>query len=144
MLNISHVEEAFLVMPTCQISDLVTVRDLLSHRVCLVDDAVTLTVGGDEDIRSTYAHRIRYLTKQCDFRAKYKYSNSMYGIAGYVVQSICAASESCSMKFGDTWEDGIAEIFRQTGMTSSVLAAEIVKNREEYENNGKLARSHLK
>ena len=70
-------DDIFVTFPTCQITEAITIRDLLSHRVCLVDDPVTLTVGSDDDTRKTYADRIRYLTKRCDFRTKYTYRNGV-------------------------------------------------------------------
>ena len=128
-INSNETESLLLTMPTCQTSDMINIRDLLSHRVCLVDDAVSLTFGIDDDRRATYAERIRYLSKSCDFRTKYKYSNSMYGMAGYAIESACAQNEKCRNKFGSTWESGMSEIFRHLGMSAATLAAEVVRNR---------------
>ena len=87
-------DDVFLIMPTCEISQEtfeqnslyfmlfensisnqwkgVTIRDLLSHRVCLTDTDVNLVLGSKNDTREEFAFTRRFLTKQCDFRTKYK------------------------------------------------------------------------
>lgn len=95
MIN-STTEDIFLIMPTCEISQEtfeqnslyfmlfgnltlilnkfkgITIRDLLSHRVCLTDTDVNLVLGSQNDTREEFAFTRRFLTKQCDFRTKYK------------------------------------------------------------------------
>ena len=90
----STTDDVFLIMPTCEISQEtfekkslyfilfeklisnqwkgVTIRDLLSHRVCLTDTDVNLVLGSKNDTREEFAFTRRFLTKQCDFRTKYK------------------------------------------------------------------------
>ena len=154
-------------MPTCELSEAVTLRDLLSHRVCLNDDSVRLTLGSSNDTRSALAQQcwnnensfwktahyyvwfynticksIRYLGKNCSFRSKYKYSNQMYGLAGYVMESLCAETSSCSVEFGDTWESAMYRIFDEIGMEGTFLARDVLKNKDTLEKTEKLALSH--
>ena len=68
----------------------------------------------------------------------------MYGMAGYVVETACGQSDACRAQFGSTWESGMAKIFETVGMTATAVAADIVEHKSFYEENGKVAHSHLR
>ena len=92
------------------VSDHVTIRDLLSHRVGvgrMTGNRITWLPHRD---RSDLLYRIRYLEPEQPFRNGYVYSNVMYMVAGEVVAAVS----------GMSWDDFIAErIFHPLGMTRS-------------------------
>jgi CubicO group peptidase (beta-lactamase class C family) len=92
------------------VSETVTIRDLLSHRVGvgrMTGNRITWLPHRD---RSDLVYRIRYLEPEQSFRNGYVYSNVMYMVAGEVVAAVS----------GMSWDDFIAErIFRPLGMTRS-------------------------
>ncbi len=95
------------------VSNEVTIRDLLSHRVGLG------TFSGDviwykSDLSSEeIIKRIKHIPAAYDFRAGYGYSNVMYITAGEIIRIIT----------GKTWAENVKErIFDPLGMTRSITS----------------------
>ena len=111
------------------ISDKVTIRDLLCHRVGLG------TFSGDILwYRSTLTaeeilERVRHLPKSYDFRAGYGYSNVMFLAAGEVVEKVS----------GQSWHEYIkAHFFRPLGMNRSISTIRDLDNTGNYASPHKL------
>lgn len=96
------------------VSEHVTVRDLLCHRVGLGTFSGDIlwyrsTLTAEDIIR-----RVRHLPKAYDFRSGYGYSNVMYLTAGKVIEAVS----------GKSWHDYVRDhLLQPLGMTRSVTAA---------------------
>lgn len=95
------------------VTDHVTIRDLLSHRVGLG------TFSGDNiwyksDLTTEeIVKRIKYVPQAFDFRAGYGYSNLMYIAAGDIIEKVT----------GKTWGENVKErIFDPLGMDRSITS----------------------
>ncbi len=100
------------------VSNEVTIRDLLSHRVGLG------TFSGDviwykSDLTSEeIIKRIKYLPKAYDFRAGYGYSNLMYITAGELIKKVT----------GKTWNQNVQErIFDPLQMKRTITTPDLLK-----------------
>lgn len=110
-------------LPTFQLYDshssqLITIRDLLCHRVGLGSDS------GEALLYSRYSteevvRRIRYIPPGYSFRAGFGYSSLMYITAGMVISAVS----------GMNWDDYIRQrIFDPLGMTDSVTNSKYFGN----------------
>ena len=92
------------------VSEAVTVRDLLAHRVGvgrMTGNRIRWLPARD---RSELVHRIRHLEPEQAFRNGYVYSNVMYMVAGEVVAAVS----------GMSWDDFVQDrIFRPLGLERS-------------------------
>jgi CubicO group peptidase (beta-lactamase class C family) len=92
------------------VTETVTVRDLLSHRVGvgrMTGNRITWLPHRD---RSDLVYRIRYLEPEQSFRNGYVYSNVMYMVAGELVAAVS----------GMSWDEFVARrIFEPLGMDRS-------------------------
>lgn len=86
----------------------ITARDLLTHRSGLPrHDLLWLNSSAT---RAELCRRLRYLEPSRDFRSLYQYSNLMYMLAGWLVETVS----------GLTWEEFVRErIFAPLGMETS-------------------------
>jgi len=91
-------------------TQLITIRDLLSHRSGLgtwAGDVLLLSRYPTEEV----VRRLRHIPPAYNFRAGYGYSNLMFITAGLVIERVS----------GMTWDDFICQrIFEPLGMTDSV------------------------
>ncbi len=105
------------------VSQAVTIRDLLSHRVGLgtfSGDAIwyRANLTAEEIIE-----RIKHLPKAYDFRAGYGYSNLMYITAGEVIRKVT----------GKSWAENLQErIFKPLGMTRSITSLDQLEQMGNY------------
>jgi len=92
------------------VSQTVTVRDLLAHRVGVGRMTGNRLRWLPHRDRSELTYRIRHLGPEQTFRNGYVYSNVMYMVAGEVVEAVS----------GMTWDEFVAErIFEPLGMEQS-------------------------
>ncbi len=93
-----------------------TVRDLLTHRSGLGLGAGDLMfVPATDFTRRDLMHALRYFKPVSSFRSQFAYDNSMYVVAGEVVQAVS----------GQTWEEFVtARLLRPLGMSGCAAAAE--------------------
>ena len=105
------------------VSNEVTVRDLLSHRVGLG------TFSGDiiwykSDLSSEeIIKRLRFLPKAFDFRTGYGYSNVMYITAGELIKKVT----------GKSWNQNIQErILDPLGMTRTITTSKQLNEKGNY------------
>ena len=105
------------------VSEHVTIRDLLSHRVGLG------TFSGDNIwYKSTMTSEeiikhIKYVPQAYDFRAGYGYSNLMFITAGEVIKKVT----------GKDWGDNVQErILNPLGMTGSIHSLNDLENKGNY------------
>lgn len=105
------------------VSNQVTIRDLLSHRVGLG------TFSGDviwylSDLTAEeIIRRARHLPKAFDFRSGYGYSNLMYITAGEVIRKVT----------GKSWEENVRErILSPLGMERSVVKIQDLEKKGNY------------
>jgi CubicO group peptidase (beta-lactamase class C family) len=86
----------------------VTVRDMLSHRVG-IQRALPLYLKGDM-LKSEIVHRMRYFQPVDEFRANFRYGNSHYTLAGELVAAVS----------GQSWADFVRErVFVPLNMSNS-------------------------
>ncbi|XP_046329452.2 putative beta-lactamase-like 1 [Haliotis rufescens] len=92
-------------------TNLVSLRDLLSHRVGVPAYFKALVVGFPETVdRSEVVRRIRYMPATEPIRTKFMYSNYMYTLAGYVAERMT----------GKSWESLVEDyILTPLGMRNS-------------------------
>ncbi|XP_046569203.1 protein flp-like [Haliotis rubra] len=92
-------------------TNLVSLRDLLSHRVGVPAYFKALVVGFPENVdRSEVVRRIQYMPATEPIRTKFMYSNYMYTLAGYVAERMT----------GKSWETLVEDyILRPIHMSSS-------------------------
>ena len=104
------------------VSDLISVRDLVSHRAGLPRYDFTLIFNEDlarEDILAN----IRHMERTGDFRNSYQYSNYNYVLAGILIEELT----------GMTWEEAVRErIFSPAGMDHSNLNVTELKKSANY------------
>jgi CubicO group peptidase (beta-lactamase class C family) len=94
-------------------SELVTIRDLLSHRTGLPRHDMLWYGNPGLDRREVVAERLRHLPLSKGIREAYQYNNLMYMTAGQLAGEV----------LGSTWEDAIrAKLFEPLGMSSSRLS----------------------
>ena len=94
------------------VSNQVTVRDLLCHRVGLGTFSGDVIWYLSELTAEEIIRRIRYLPPAFGFRAGYGYSNLMYVTAGELIRQVT----------GKTWEENIRErILEPLGMERSIV-----------------------
>ena len=105
------------------VSNEVTIRDLLSHRVGLG------TFSGDviwykSDLTSEeIIKRIKYIPKKFDFRAGFGYSNVMYITAGEIIKKVT----------GKSWSQNVKErIFEPLGMDRSITTPNDLGSKGNY------------
>ena len=105
-----------------------TIRDLLTHRSGLHPvSGGTLWYGTDYS-RAEVVHRLRYLRPTDAFRYRYAYQNTMYMVAGEVVEAISGVS----------WDQFVRDrIFQPLGMRRSNTS---IKAQQGLEN---VARPHI-
>jgi CubicO group peptidase (beta-lactamase class C family) len=105
-------------LPTFALNDpyltrLVTIRDLLAHRVGLKENPTIETQGLDYS-RAEMVRTARYSETTPNFRANASYSNVMYTVAGEIIQAVSGLS----------WDDFVRErIFKPLGMGNSGTSA---------------------
>ena len=93
------------------VSNEVTVRDILSHRVGLAEYSGDLTWYKSDLTAEEIIQRAKYLPKAYDFRSGYGYSNLMYITAGELIKEIT----------GKSWSDNVKErIFEPLGMNRTI------------------------
>lgn len=109
----------------------VTLEDALSHRTGMPchDDSVGGTVDGKNDDLSNNARRMRHLPLTAELREKWQYSNIMYNVVSYVVETI----SSCWL--GDFFRNNF---WQPLGMNSTFLSRADA-NRAEGEGGARLA-----
>src|SRR5579875_1823485 len=91
-------------------SDLVTIRDLLSHRTGLPRHDIAWYGNPRLDRRELVANRLRHLPLSKGIREAYQYNNLMYLTAGLLAGEVLNSS----------WEDAIrAKLLGPLGMTAS-------------------------
>lgn len=105
------------------VSEHVTIRDLLSHRVGLG------TFSGDniwyksDKSAEEIIKCIKYVPKAYDFRAGYGYSNLMYITAGEIIKTVT----------GKSWGENVHErIFKPLGMTRSITSLKQLEDIGNY------------
>ena len=105
------------------VSDHVTIRDILSHRVGLG------TFSGDniwyksELTAEEIIRRIRYVPKAYDFRAGYGYSNLMFITAGEIIETVT----------GKSWGDNVKErILEPLGMNRTIASIKDLSSKGNY------------
>ncbi len=100
------------------VSNAVTIRDLLSHRVGLGTFSGDIlwyrtTLSAEEIVR-----RVKHLPKAYDFRSGYGYSNVMYITAGEVIRKVT----------GKSWGENVRErFFEPLGMTRSITTSKAIE-----------------
>ncbi|CAL8109668.1 unnamed protein product [Orchesella dallaii] len=100
-------------------SEHTTFRDLLSHRVCILQDDLTLaTEPFDSTEELTY--RLRYADEACGFRSEFQYNNYLYAFAGRLIGLISNRS----------YEDLVQDLLVELGMFNSSF----VKNSDDFSN----------
>ncbi|MBL8211127.1 MAG: serine hydrolase [Bryobacterales bacterium] len=102
-------------------SDLITVRDMLTHRSGLPRyDAMRFLVRfPTEDL----IRRLRYLPPSRSFREAWQYNNLMYVVAGYTGAQLA----------GTSYEDLVIQrVFRPLGMTRSTMAVKETQKTDDY------------
>ena len=105
------------------VSNAVTIRDLLSHRVGLgtfSGDVIwyKADLSAEEIVR-----RVRYLPNAYEFRAGYGYSNVMYITAGEVIRAVT----------GKSWAENVKErIFKPLGMDRTITTPNDLKGKGNY------------
>ncbi|MCK6445672.1 MAG: serine hydrolase [Planctomycetes bacterium] len=94
-----------------ELSELLTVRDLVSHRSGLPRH--DLVWYNSPDTRPEMVARIAHLPASADLRTKFQYNNLMFLTAGYLAERLA----------GKAWEELVRErIFAPLGMTRSNFA----------------------
>lgn len=110
------------------VSNNVTIRDLLCHRVGLTTFSGDLLWYGTIYNRDEIIQRIKYLNPTYDFRAGYGYSNLMFLVAGEIIPEVT----------GISWDDYIKHnFFESLGMNSSFTSVNEIKTAEN------IARPHF-
>jgi CubicO group peptidase (beta-lactamase class C family) len=95
------------------LTGMITIRDLLAHRVRLKENFRIETQGLDYS-RQDMIRTVRYSQTTNNLRAKASYSNVMYTVAGQIIEAVSGLS----------WDDFLKErIFKPLGMTSSSTSA---------------------
>lgn len=93
------------------VSNEVTVRDILSHRVGLAEFSGDLIWYKSDLTAEEIIKRAKYLPKAYDFRSGYGYSNLMYIVAGELIKKIT----------GKSWSDNVKErILDPLGMNRTI------------------------
>lgn len=111
------------------VSDNVTIRDLLSHRVGLGTYSGDFIWYKSDLTPEEIIKRVKYLPKSYDFRDGYGYSNVMYIAAGEVIKKVT----------GKSWAENVKErIFKPLGMTRTVT------NPIDLETKGNFATPHAR
>ena len=105
------------------VSEHVTIRDLLSHRVGLGtfsgDNIWYKSNKSSEEIIKS----IKYVPKAYEFRAGYGYSNLMYITAGEIIETVT----------GKSWGENVSErIFQPLGMDRSITVLNQLDNKGNY------------
>lgn len=77
------------------VSDMLTVRDILSHRSGLSQHDFMQQTNIDAYSAEDYVRSFRYLKSSAPFRTKMQYSNLMYLLAGYLIERVT----------GEKWSD---------------------------------------
>ena len=92
------------------ITQAVTIKDLLSHRVGLATFSGDLLWYNTSYSREDIIRRVRYLQPVYGFRDGYGYSNIMFIVAGQIIETVS----------GQRWEDFVQKrFFQPLGMTRS-------------------------
>ncbi len=95
------------------VSNEVTVRDLLCHRVGLGTFSGDVIWYKSDLTAEEIIRRVRYLPKAFDFRSGYGYSNVMYVTAGELIREIT----------GKTWSENVKErILEPLGMDRTITS----------------------
>lgn len=105
------------------VSNNVTIRDLLSHRVGLGTFSGDLIWYKSDFSAEEVVKRSKHLQKTFDFRAGYGYSNVMYIAAGEVIRSVT----------GKSWSENVKErIFEPLGMNRTVTSPKKLSEKGNY------------
>ena len=92
------------------ITENATIIDVLSHRTGIAELSI---LGHDSVSRADVYNRLKEFAPNKPFRTTFQYSNSMYAVAGYIVELLT----------GKQWEDFVAEnIFHPLEMNNSDFA----------------------
>lgn len=104
------------------VTDVFTIRDLLTHRSGLGLGAGDLMMFPDSNnfTKKDIIHNLRHLKPVSGFRTKYDYDNNLYIVAGEVIARVS----------GMSWEDFIEQrIMQPLGMTASRASISRIPNR---------------
>lgn len=105
------------------VSNEVTVRDLLSHRVGLGTFSGDVIWYKSELTSKDIVKRLQYIPKAYDFRAGYGYSNVMYITAGVLIKKIT----------GKSWSENVRErILEPLGMSRTVTSPKALSGKGNY------------
>lgn len=103
-------------------TELVTMRDLLSHRTGLPRHD-SMGGRGPGTTREEVVRRLRYLEPNKTFRQRWEYNNLMYGVAGFLTEEL----------LGYAWEEGIEKrLLGPLGMTRSTVAGGEYRSFEDH------------
>ena len=92
------------------VSDIVTIRDLLSHKVGLGRLTGNRLIFMPDRDRRTILKHVRHMPFEIPFRSGYLYSNMMYMVAGLIIEAV----------EGKTWDEFLPErLFEPLGMTTA-------------------------
>ena len=95
------------------VSDVVTIRDLLTHRVGMGRITGNRLVFMPDRDRRTILDHIRYQPFEIPFRSGYLYSNMMYMVAGLIIEGAT----------GSKWDDFLpGRLFAPLGMNSASVS----------------------
>ncbi len=105
------------------VSNEVTVRDLLCHRVGLGTFSGDVIWYKSDLTAEEIIRRVRYLPKAFDFRAGYGYSNVMYLTAGELIREVT----------GKTWGENLNErILEPLGMNRTIISPRDLEAKGNY------------
>lgn len=112
--------------PTFQLNDvyateLVTVRDLLSHRTGL--PRYDTAIDSKDATREKAVSKLKYLKLNKGIRERFQYCNFHYAVAGVIIDKVS----------GMTWEEFVSNrIFKPLNMNSSNLSPEDLKKSPDF------------
>jgi len=105
------------------VSNEVTIRDLLSHRVGLGTFSGDIIWYKSDFTPQEIVKKAKHIPQAFDFRAGYGYSNIMYITAGEVIKAVT----------GKPWSENVKErIFKPLGMDRSITTPESLDEKGNY------------
>jgi len=105
------------------VSNEVTIRDLLSHRVGLGTFSGDIIWYKSDFTPQEIVKKAKHIPQAFDFRAGYGYSNIMYITAGEVIKAVT----------GKPWSENVKErIFEPLGMNRSITSPESLDEKGNY------------
>ena len=105
------------------VSNEVTIRDLLSHRVGLGTFSGDVIWYKSDFTAEEIVRNAKHIPNAFDFRAGYGYSNIMYIAAGEVIKAVT----------GKTWSENVKErIFKPLGMDRSVTSPKALPEKQNF------------